>query len=83
MSDEVDSLLSILGKEGHAAMDYWIPTDPADKMMLGSSLTTWKVPWIERYLPVLESMSWQMSRRGQIGQLMHLLIVYANLLAMH
>ena len=40
MSDEMDYLLSILGKEGYAAMDHWMPTDPTDKMMLGSSLTT-------------------------------------------
>ena len=31
MSDEVDYLLSILGMEGYAAMDHWMPTDPADK----------------------------------------------------
>ena len=31
MSDEVDYLLSILGKEGYDAMDHWMPTDPADK----------------------------------------------------
>ena len=30
-SDEVDCLLSILSKEGYAAMDHWMPTDPADK----------------------------------------------------
>ena len=31
MSDEVDYLLSILGKEGYADMDHWMPTDPTDK----------------------------------------------------
>ena len=38
MSDEVDYLLSILGKEGYAAMDCWIPTDPADKTYAGKFL---------------------------------------------
>ena len=33
MPDEVDYLLSILGKEGYATMDHWIPSD---------SLTTWE-----------------------------------------
>ena len=31
-----------------------------------------------RYLPVLESMSWKMSRREQMRQLMYSLIIYAN-----
>ena len=31
MSDAVHYLLSILGKEGNAAMDQWMATDPADK----------------------------------------------------
>ena len=44
MSDKVDYLLSILGKEEYAAMDCWMPTNPADKMMLESSLTTYRVP---------------------------------------
>ena len=83
MSDEVDYFLSILDKEGYAAMDHWMPTDLSDKMMLGSSSTTWKVPWMMTYLSVLESMSWKMSRRGQMRQLMHSLIVYTNLLALH
>ena len=52
------------------------------KMMLGSSLTTRKVPWMKRYVPMLKSMSWKMSRRGQMRQLMHLLIIYANLHAL-
>ena len=30
-TDEVDYLLSILRNEGYAAMDHWMPTDPADK----------------------------------------------------
>ena len=30
MSNEVNYLLSILGKEGYAAIDCWMPTDPAD-----------------------------------------------------
>ena len=38
MSDEVDYLLSILGKEGYAAMDCWMPTDPADKNDAGKFL---------------------------------------------
>ena len=38
MSDEVDYLLSILGKEGYAATDCWIPTDPADKNDAGKFL---------------------------------------------
>ena len=31
MSDEVDYLLSILGKEGYAVMDCWMPTGPVHK----------------------------------------------------
>ena len=38
MSDEVDYLLSILGKEGYGAMDCWMPTDPADKIDAGTFL---------------------------------------------
>ena len=38
MSDEVDYLLSILGKEGYAAMDCWMPTNPADKDDAGKFL---------------------------------------------
>ena len=38
MSDEVDYLLSILGKEGYATMDCWMPTDPADKNYAGKFL---------------------------------------------
>ena len=38
MSDEVDYLLSILGKEGYAAMDCWMPTDPVDKINAGNFL---------------------------------------------
>ena len=38
MSDEVDYLLSILGKEGYAAMAFWMPTDPADKDDAGKLL---------------------------------------------
>ena len=38
MSDEVDYLLIILGKEGYAAMDCWMPTDPADKNDAGKFL---------------------------------------------
>ena len=38
MSDKVDYLLSILGKEGYAAMDCWMPTDPADKNDAGKFL---------------------------------------------
>ena len=37
-SDEVDYLLSILGKEGYAAMDHWMTTDPADKYDSGKFL---------------------------------------------
>ena len=38
MSDKVDYLLSIFGKEGYAAMDGWMPTDPADKNDAGKFL---------------------------------------------
>ena len=38
MSDKVDYLLSIFGKEGYAAMDHWMPTDPADKNDAGKFL---------------------------------------------
>ena len=38
MSDEVDYLLSIISKEGYAAMDHWMPTDPADKNDAGKFL---------------------------------------------
>ena len=38
MSDEVDYILSILGKEGYTAMDHWMPTDPADKNDAGKFL---------------------------------------------
>ena len=38
MSDEVDYLLSILGKKGYAAIDCWMPTDPADKYDAGTFL---------------------------------------------
>ena len=31
MSDKGDYLLSVLRKEGYATMDWWMPTDPADK----------------------------------------------------
>ena len=54
MLDEVDYLLSILGKKGYAAMDYRCPLILQIRMMLGSSLMTWKVPWMMRYLPVFE-----------------------------
>ena len=54
MSDEVDYLLSIPGKKRCAAMVAGCPLILQTKMMLGSSLTTWKVPWMMRYLPVLE-----------------------------
>ena len=33
------------------------------KMMLKSFLTTWKVLWMMQYLPMLESMSWKMSKK--------------------
>ena len=35
MSDEVDYFLSILKKEGYAAMDDWMTTAPADKNDIG------------------------------------------------
>ena len=38
ISVEVDYLLSILGKEGYAAMDCWMSTDPADKNYAGKFL---------------------------------------------
>ena len=38
MSDEMDYLLSILGKEGYSAMDHWMPTDHADKNDAGKFL---------------------------------------------
>ena len=38
MSDEVDCLLSIFGREWYAAMDCWMPTDPADKYDAGKFL---------------------------------------------
>ena len=38
MSDEVDYLLSIPGKEGYASMDHWIPTDPVYKNDAGKFL---------------------------------------------
>ena len=38
MSDEVYYLLSILGKEGYAAMADWMPIDPADKNNCGKFL---------------------------------------------
>ena len=38
MSDEVDYLLSILAKEGYAAMDRWMFTDPVDKNDAGKFL---------------------------------------------
>ena len=38
MSDEVDYLLSILGKEEYATMDWWLPPDPADKNDAGKFL---------------------------------------------
>ena len=59
MADEVDNLFPILDKEAYAAMDCWMPTDPVDKMMLGSSLTTWIVSWMMRYPPMLEFMRWK------------------------
>ena len=31
MSNEVNYLLSILGEEGYAPMDHWMPTDPTEK----------------------------------------------------
>ena len=34
-----------------------MPTNPADKMMLGSSLTTCKVTWMMKYFPMLEFMN--------------------------
>ena len=76
MSDEVANLLSILGKEGYATMDCWMPTNPADKNNPGKFLN-----YLES--TVIESMSWKMSRRGQMRQLMHSLIIYANLITMH
>ena len=39
MSDEMDYLLSILSKIGYAAMDCWMPTDPADKNDAGKFLS--------------------------------------------
>ena len=42
MSDEVDCLLSILGKEAYAAIDCWMPTDPADKSDAGKLLGSLK-----------------------------------------
>ena len=38
MSDEMDYLLSILGKEGYSARDPWMPTDPTDKNDAGKVL---------------------------------------------
>ena len=38
MSDEVDYLLSILGKERYAAMDHWMPTDSAHRNDAGRFL---------------------------------------------
>ena len=38
MSDEVDYLLSILGREGYAAIDCWMPTDLAGKNDAGKFL---------------------------------------------
>ena len=37
-SDKVDYFLSILGQEGYAAMDHWMPTDPAVKKDAGKFL---------------------------------------------
>ena len=83
MSDEVDYLLSILGKEGYAALHCWMPTDSTDKYDVGKFLNYLESTWMIRSLPVLQSMNWKMSRRGQMRQLMHSLIVYSNLLTVY
>ena len=62
MSDEVDYLLSILRKEWYVAMAPLMPTDPADKDDAGKFLDYLVSTWIMRYLPVLESMSWKISK---------------------
>ena len=64
MSDEVDYLLSILGKEGYAAMNHWMLTDPTDKNDVGRFQDYLEITLMMRYLPVLESMSRKMSRQG-------------------
>ena len=53
-SDEVDYLLSILGKKSYAAMDHWMPTDPSDKNDAGKFLDYLETyPGWWRYLPML------------------------------
>ena len=83
ISDEVDYLLSILGREGYAAMDHRMPTDPADKNDDGKFLDYLESTLDDEMSPMWESMSWRMSRRGQMRQLRQLLIIYTNLLAVY
>ena len=66
ISDEVDCLLSILGKEGYAVMDCWMPTGPAGKNDAGKFLNYLESTLDDEIFPVLESLSWKMSGRGQM-----------------
>ena len=49
MSNEVDYLLSILGKEGYTSMDHWIPSDPADKNNPGKFPGWWDISCVRVY----------------------------------
>ena len=56
MSDKVDNLLSILGKDWYGAMDCWMPTAPGDKNDVGKFLNYLEStmddeisPWVRVY----------------------------------
>ena len=80
MSDEVNYLLSILKKERYAAMDCWIPTDLTNKIYAGEFLD-----YLESILDGEISPCPRVYELKDIKmrQLMHLWIIYANLLVMH
>ena len=82
-TDEVDYLLSIFGKEEYAAMDCWILTDAADKNDAEKFLDYLESNMCDEISPCVIVYELEISRRGQMSHLMHLWIIYADLLSMH
>ena len=68
----LDYLLCILGKDGYAAMDHWVPTDEAHKWDSEKFLDYLESTLDDEISPKSEYMSLKISRRGLTNQLMNL-----------
>ena len=67
----LDYLLCILGKEGYAAMDCWVPTDEAHKQDPEKFLNYLESTLDDEISPEFEYMSLRISRRGLMNQSMN------------